>query len=247
MSAEVLAELQALLQQLGAPGRGQEAMLVLELADKVASLDVPLDRLGEAKVDRQLLAGVMSAAAAGLLSADLPVSGSEAYRIASAARVALVAGQHQLASQTAAVLRGTAQPRGTPNLAVLSQGHTLAPACPADAMVAWLGAISSAVCASAAIGKDEPAIETAAREDDAPGSTEGVGSSGDPSQAAPAAWELLRLLPHLASVLPAATAEGGLDGTACSHSDWRAGHRRVCRALGEARRARRGQAAAGQP
>jgi hypothetical protein len=24
-------------------------------------------------------------------------------------------------------------------------------------------------------------------------------------------------------------------GTACSHADWRAGHRRVCRALGPAR------------
>ncbi len=38
-------------------------------------------------------------------------------------------------------------------------------------------------------------------------------------------------------------------GTACSHADWRAGHRRVCKALGAARAAekeRRRQAAAAQ-
>ena len=33
-------------------------------------------------------------------------------------------------------------------------------------------------------------------------------------------------------------------GTACSHADWRAGHRRVCKALGAERRARKQATAA---
>ena len=65
--------------------------------------------------------------------------------------------------------------------------------------------------------------------------------AGLPPAAAPRALAiLLLLLNHACSACRAVW----YCGTACSHADWRAGHRRMCKALGAARRAEKQAAAA---
>ncbi|KAL4419749.1 hypothetical protein ABPG75_006847 [Micractinium tetrahymenae] len=210
------------------PASPELKRLVLALADKVAGLGASLERLSPAERDCQLLAATLAAAAVASLGIGLRPSRNEATRLAGAAQLVLRTGSVHLAKRTAAALRSEQPFLGTSSLGLLVNAHLtcmrntlslleqqaarllralLLDPPPGLAPAALLSAQADALTIATAL-----CFKMAACEEGTSSIRGQGGSSGEAAvvkqQRQAAAWELLRLLPHLLAVLQAVAAQG---------------------------------------